>query len=172
MRRGASLTEIKTGRSSSELNSLFDFNVFKYSKPYEIIIEFLSIIDTQNNFILDFFAGSGTTAQAVLELNKEDGGNRKFILVQLPEKCDEESEAYKAGYKTIADISKERIRRVIKKIEKENLRASAKSAGELPLSESEIANPKSEMDLGKCGKNGQNDHLRPEQKDHPFAGAN
>jgi len=113
------ITEIKTGRSSSELNSLFDFNVFKYSKPYEIIIEFLSIIDTQNNIILDFFAGSGTTAQAVLEQNKEDGGNRKFILVQLPEKCDENSEAYKAGYKTIADIGKERIRRVIKKIEKE-----------------------------------------------------
>lgn len=113
------ITEIKTGRSSAELNSLFDFNVFKYSKPFEIIIEFLSIIDTQNCYILDFFAGSATTAQAVLEQNKEDGGKRKFILVQLPEKCEEESEAYKAGYKTIADIGKERIRRVIQKIEKE-----------------------------------------------------
>ncbi|MBN2654577.1 MAG: site-specific DNA-methyltransferase [Nitrospirae bacterium] len=111
------ITEIKTGRSSSELNSLFNFNVFKYSKPYEIIVEFLSIIDTQNDIILDFFAGSATTAHAVLELNKEDGGNRKFILVQMPEPCDEGSEAFKAGYKTIADIGKERIRRVIKKIQ-------------------------------------------------------
>ncbi len=66
-----------------------------------------------------YLQSSGTTAQAVLELNKEDGGNRKFILVQFPELCDENSEAFKAGYKTIADISKERIRRVIKKIEKE-----------------------------------------------------
>jgi len=65
---------------------------------------------------LDFFAGSGTTAQAVLELNKEDGGNRKFILVQLPEKVDEESEAFKAGYENIADICTERIRRVIEKL--------------------------------------------------------
>ena len=68
---------------------------------------------------LDFFAGSGTTAHAVLELNKEDGGNRKCISVQLPEKCDEKSETYNAGYKTIADIAKERIRRSAKKINKE-----------------------------------------------------
>ena len=70
----------------------------------------------KNDIILDFFAGSGTTAHAVLDLNKKDGGNRKFICVQIPEKCDEKSEAFKAGYKTIAEISKERIRRVIKKI--------------------------------------------------------
>jgi len=68
---------------------------------------------------LIFFAGSGTTAQAVLDLNKEDEGNRKFICVQLPEKIDKTSEAYKTGYKNIAEISKERIRRVIKEIEKE-----------------------------------------------------
>ncbi|MDL1960018.1 MAG: site-specific DNA-methyltransferase [Deltaproteobacteria bacterium] len=68
---------------------------------------------------MDFFAGSCVTAHAVLELNKKDGGNRKFIMVQLPEPCDEKSEAFKAGYKTIADIGKERIRRVIKKIEEE-----------------------------------------------------
>ena len=68
-----------------------------------------------NDIVFDFFSGSGTIAHAVLELNKEDGGNRKFIMVQLPEKCDEISEAFKAGYKTIAEIGKERIRRVIKK---------------------------------------------------------
>ena len=73
----------------------------------------------ENDIILDFFAGSCTTAHAVLALNKEDGGNRKFICAQLPEKCDENSEAFKAGYKTIAEIGKERIRRVIKKIQEE-----------------------------------------------------
>ena len=73
------------------------------------------------DIVLDFFSGSAPTAQAVLELNKEDSGKRKFILVQLPEPCDENSEAFKAGYKTIADIGKERIYRVIKKIEKEKV---------------------------------------------------
>jgi len=77
----------------------------------------------KDGVILDFFAGSGTTAQAVMELNKEDGGNRKFILVQLPEKTDEGSEAYKAGYKTIADICKERMRRVIKRLSEPQMTA-------------------------------------------------
>ncbi len=78
------------------------------------------IANTQiNDIILDFFAGSATTAHAVLELNKQDKGNRKFILVQLPEPCAEDSEAFKAGYKTIADIGKEQIRRVIKKIKED-----------------------------------------------------
>jgi len=73
----------------------------------------------EDDIILDFFAGSCTTAHAVLALNKEDGGKRKFICVQLPEKCDAGSEAFKARYKTIAEIGKERIRRVIKKIQEE-----------------------------------------------------
>ena len=73
----------------------------------------------QDSIILDFFAGSATTAHAVMQLNAEDGGNRKFIMVQLPEPCDEKSEAFKAGYKTIAEISKERIRRAGKKIKEE-----------------------------------------------------
>lgn len=70
-------------------------------------------------YILDFFAGSATTAHAVMKLNAEDGGNRKFIMVQLPEPCKPESEAYKAGYKTIADIGRERIKRAAKKIQEE-----------------------------------------------------
>jgi adenine-specific DNA-methyltransferase len=74
---------------------------------------------SEEDIILDFFSGSATTAHAVLELNSTDNGNRKFILVQLPEQLDKDSDASKAGYKTIADIGKERIRRVIKKIEKE-----------------------------------------------------
>ncbi|MBK8871846.1 MAG: hypothetical protein IPN19_12655 [Elusimicrobia bacterium] len=73
-----------------------------------------------SDIVLDFFAGSGTTGHAVLDLNKQDNGNRKFILVQLPEPCGPESEAFKAGYKTIADITKERVRRVIKKLNKED----------------------------------------------------
>lgn len=72
-----------------------------------------------NEIILDFFAGSATTADAVMQLNAEDGGNRRYIMVQLPEACDEDSEAYKAGYKNIAEISKERIRRAGKKIKEE-----------------------------------------------------
>lgn len=107
-----------TENAGRYLTELLGGNYFDYPKPVSLIKYVLDFCVNKNDTILDFFGGSGTTAQAVLELNKEDGGNRKFILVQLPEKCDEESEAYKAGYKTIADISKERIRRAIKKIEK------------------------------------------------------
>lgn len=93
---------------------------FDYSKPSTLIKYLAEISKTKNNdIILDFFAGSATTAHAVLELNKEDQGNRKFICVQLPEATKEDSEAFKAGYKTISDIAKERIRRVIKKIKEE-----------------------------------------------------
>jgi len=90
-----------------------------FPKPSMLIRELVVQGSSKEDIVLDFFGGSGTTAQAVLELNKEDGGNRKFILVQLAEKTEEDSEAYKAGYKTIADICKERIRRVSKKIEEE-----------------------------------------------------
>ena len=94
---------------------------FSYPKPSALIKFLLSICKTEkNDIILDFFAGSCTTAHAVLDLNKEENGNRKFIMVQLPEPCDENSEAYKAGYETIADIGKERIRRVANKIKEEN----------------------------------------------------
>jgi adenine-specific DNA-methyltransferase len=75
---------------------------------------------TKDSIVLDFFSGSASTAHAVMQLNAEDGGHRKFIMVQLPEQCDEKSEAYKAGYRTICDIGKERIRRAGKKIKEEN----------------------------------------------------
>ena len=105
--------------SRKELDRIFDKKVFEYSKPSSII-KILSFLSTSNrDIILDFFAGSSTTAHAVLDLNREDNGNRKFIMVQLPEKCDEKSEAFKAGYKTIAEIGKERIRRIIRKIKEE-----------------------------------------------------
>lgn len=104
----------KTG--SDQIIEIFGKKIMDFPKPYELIKFLVEVVLENDGIVLDFFAGSGTTAHAVLELNKEDGGNRKFILVQLPEKTDEASEAYKAGYKTIADICKERIRRVIKKI--------------------------------------------------------
>jgi adenine-specific DNA-methyltransferase len=104
--------------SSAELKEI---NIpFDFAKPSNLIKYLLEISRTKDkDIVLDFFGGSSSTAHGVLKINKVDGGNRKFILVQLPELTDENSESYKAGYKTIADISKERIRRVIRKIEKE-----------------------------------------------------
>lgn len=102
-----------------DLNKFFDF-----PKPVSLLKEFIlgATIFTKNegDIILDFFSGSATTAHAVMKLNAEDGGNRKFIMVQLPELTDEKSEAYKAGYKNICEIGKERIRRAGKKIKEEN----------------------------------------------------
>jgi len=93
---------------------------FDYSKPVELIHYLVNRIDCKGSIILDFFSGSATTAHAVMQLNAEDGGKRKFIMVQLPEATDENSEAYKAGYKNICEIGKERIRRAGKKIKEES----------------------------------------------------
>jgi adenine-specific DNA-methyltransferase len=93
--------------------------LFDNPKPVQLIQHLLNIQDNVDSIILDFFAGSGTTAHAVIQSNSEDAGNRKFICVQLPEPTDEKSEAYKAGYKTISEITKERIRRAGKKIKSE-----------------------------------------------------
>ena len=105
--------------ATREIRDIFNATIFNYSKPLSLINALISQTTANNDVVLDFFGGSGTTAQAVLELNREDGGNRKFILVQMPEPCEGNSEAFKAEYKTIADIAKERIRRFIQKIEKE-----------------------------------------------------
>jgi len=93
------------------LDNLLESKTFDFPKSLYLMIDLLKITVKSNDLILDFFAGSGTTAHAVMQLNAEDNGNRKFICVQLPEKTDEKSEAFKAGYSTIAEISKERIRR-------------------------------------------------------------
>lgn len=115
------LDEVGTNRDSggtiSEL--LGETKIFGYSKPITLISKLLSLATSDNDIIIDFFSGSGTTAHAVMQLNKEDGSNRKFIMVQLPEVTDENSEAHKAGYKTIAEIGKERIRRAGAKIKAE-----------------------------------------------------
>ena len=110
-----------TQDSMRELRELFDGEkVFDYSKPVKLIKRVIELYSGSNSLILDFFSGSATTAHAVMQLNAEDGGNRKFIMVQLPEKTDPKSEAYKAGYKNICEIGKERIRRAGKKIKEEN----------------------------------------------------
>lgn len=98
-------------RASLEVEALFEKRYFDFPKPVSWIKSLLSIGSDKDSLILDFFAGSGTTAHAVMQLNTEDNGNRKFICVQLPEKTSEKSEAFNAGYSTIAEISKERIRR-------------------------------------------------------------
>ena len=93
---------------------------FDFPKPTALLKYILHLIVEKDYYVLDFFSGSATTAHAVMQLNAEDGGHRKFIMVQLPEKTDEKSEAYKAGYKNICEIGKERIRRAAKKIAEEN----------------------------------------------------
>lgn len=105
---------------TKEVTNLFDGKIFSFPKPSSLIKFFLEIINSKDSLVLDFFSGSATTAHAVMQLNAEDGGNRKFIMVQLPEKTDEKSEAYKAGYKNICEIGKERIRRAGKKIKEDN----------------------------------------------------
>src|SRR5690606_23205598 len=120
---------------------LFGGIIFDTPKPIPYIKQMLKIVTNKNDIILDFFSGSGTTVNAVMALNAEDGGGRKCISVQLPELCDEKSEAHKAGYKTIADISKERIRRAGKKIREER----RKTPPSLPLSGEE---QNSKLDTG------------------------
>ena len=103
--------------SSREIKDMFDdTKLFDYAKPTPLIKYLVARGSSNDDIILDFFSGSGTTAHAVAELNAEDGGNRRWICVQLPELTDEKSEAYKAGYRTIADIARERIRRAGAKI--------------------------------------------------------
>ena len=103
--------------ATKEIQEIFDNKkYFDYPKPIDLLKQIIQIGTTRDDIILDFFSGSATTAHAVMKLNAEDGGNRKFIMVQLPEKTDEKSEAYKAGYKNICEIGKERIRRAANKI--------------------------------------------------------
>ena len=109
-----------TDNGSVELFDLMQTKVFDFPKPVKLLKRVLEHGTFKNSLILDFFSGSATTAHAVMQLNAEDGGNRKFIMVQLPEATDEKSEAYKAGYKNICEIGKERIRRAGKKIKEES----------------------------------------------------
>ncbi|MEI6410017.1 MAG: site-specific DNA-methyltransferase [Bacteroidota bacterium] len=132
------LTDIgSTSDGSKIIKELFEgAKLFDFPKPTQLVRALISIgTNEESDLILDFFAGSGTTAQAVLELNEEDGGNRRFILVQMPEKTEEGSEAHKAGYHTIADITQARIRKVMEKIASERQAKAAKTKTELFVSE-------------------------------------
>ena len=112
--------------ATQEVKSLFEgHSYFDYPKPVRLIKRLVQIGTHDDSTVLDFFSGSATTAHAVMQLNAEDGGHRKFIMVQLPEPCDEKSEAYKASYANICEIGKERIRRAGTKIKSENPEAAA-----------------------------------------------
>lgn len=110
--------DANTEKGTLLVKELMDGKVFDYPKPVEMLMRTIEMgtDSDEGAYVLDFFSGSGTTAHAVMQLNAKDGGNRKFIMVQLPEKTDEKSEAYKAGYKNICEIGKERIRRAGKQI--------------------------------------------------------
>lgn len=106
--------------ATREVKTIFDDKkFFDFPKPVAYIQQFVQVSSNKDSVVLDFFSGSATTAHAVMQLNAEDGGHRKFIMVQLPEKTDEKSEAYKAGYKNICEIGKERIRRAGRKIKED-----------------------------------------------------
>lgn len=141
--------------------------IFDYTKPVELIKYLLGLQinnkDSENDIILDFFSGSATTAHAVMQLNAEDGGHRKFIMVQFPEATDEKSEAYKAGYKNICEIGKERIRRAGEKIRNEKLQVSSKDT-----ENSSCLTPNSKLDIGfrvlKCDTSNMKDvYYRPDE---------
>lgn len=132
-----SIVDFSTNEGTIALaNTINQTGIFNNPKNVEMVKYLLSLVSGDDYLILDFFSGSATTAHAVMQLNAEDGGHRKFIMVQLPEACDEKSEAYKAGYKTICDIGKERIRRAGQKIVEVNahllnaVRAGALQKGE------------------------------------------
>ena len=108
-----------TSNGTDEMNKLIGRGIFDFPKPTNLI-EYFGVVGTEkNSIVLDFFSGSSTTAHSVMQLNAEDGGNRKYIMVQLPELCEEDKEAYKAGYKNICEIGKERIRRAGDKIKED-----------------------------------------------------
>lgn len=131
-------------RASLEVEKLFNKRYFDFPKPVSLLLNLLRIGGNKEAIVLDFFSGSATTAHAVMQLNAEDGGNRKFIMVQLPEETDEKSEAYKAGYKNICEIGKERIRRAGQKILNECGVRSVESG----VDNSKFQTPLSKLDIG------------------------
>lgn len=109
-------TKYSSRRGTAEVEDILNGKIFSFPKPLSLIMDFCKVALSSTDIVLDFFSGSATTAHAVMQLNAEDGGQRKFIMVQLPEPCDKKSEAYKVGYKNICEIGKERIRRAGERI--------------------------------------------------------
>ena len=126
------IDDVYTQHGTNEMIQIMgNAKIFQYPKPSAFIKKLVSVVtESKDEYVMDFFSGSAATAHAVMQLNAEDGGHRKFIMVQLPEVTDEKSEAYKAGYKNICEIGKERIRRAGKKIQEERLEAIALSKHE------------------------------------------
>lgn len=147
--------------ATQEVKNLFDGHAyFDYPKPVRLLKKIIQIGTHDDSIVLDFFSGSATTAHAMIQLNTEDNGHRKFILVQLPEKTDEESEAYKAGYKNICEIGKERIRRAGKQI-------LSAGGGQLEMSETQ-PDQSAPIDIGfRClrldSSNMENVYYTPEE---------
>lgn len=146
-----------------------DKSLFNYAKPISLIKTLIQQVVNVDEVVLDFFSGSATTAHAVMQLNAEDGGHRKFIMVQLPEKTDEKSEAYKAGYKNICEIGKERIRRAATKIKSElPQREIVQQTSLMENIDGELENENSVLDLGfrvlKCDSSNMKDvYYRPDE---------
>lgn len=108
-----------TRRGTAEVEEIMNAKIFEFPKPLGLLKPFIQVSNAENNFVLDFFSGSSTTADAVMQLNAEDGGSRKYIMVQLPEKIEENKPAYKAGYRSIDEIGRARIEKAAEKIKKE-----------------------------------------------------
>ena len=137
-------TKYSSRRGTLEVEALMGRKMFSFPKPTGLLKEYIEVasMEEPDSIILDFFSGSATTAHAVMQLNAEDGGNRKFIMVQLPEKTDEKSEAYKSGYKNICEIGKERIRRAGQQILNEK-----KSAKDVSPEQIRLLKTKEQADL-------------------------
>ncbi len=114
------ISKYSSTQATKQMEKIFGKKMFDYSKPYDLIQFLTNLASSKDDIVLDFFSGSATTAHAVMQLNANDNGNRKFIMVQLPEELKEDSESFKAGYKNICEIGEERIRRAAKKIKEEN----------------------------------------------------
>ena len=129
--------EINNDYGKQEIKKLFGKNVMSFPKSPYLVKKLIQFSTFSDSIILDFFAGSGTTAHAIMDLNKEDKGNRKYICIQLPEKCDEKSEAFNEGYLTISEIAKERIRKASINIQNEIESANQKKKGQLAFEQEE-----------------------------------
>ena len=148
--------ELSTDVARRQMKALFGTAVFDFPKSVDLLKKALYMGTNCDDIILDFFSGSATTAHAVMQLNAEDGGNRHFIMVQLPEVCDEKSEAYKAGYKNICEIGKERIRRAGKSLESVECGVLSVELSEGGGKNSKLHTPNSTLDVGflesvECG---------------------
>lgn len=142
----SSVIELDGRLGAYDMKSLFpEFKkAFTNPKPVRLLGHFIPFVLKDNDIVIDFFSGSCTTSHATFELNRQDGGCRKFIMIQLPELCEEKSEAFKSGYKTIADIGKERIRRAIKKIREEREAKLNEPQSKIPGTEEKLP----DLDLG------------------------